>query len=467
LVYHVNGTIWLGTADTTVASYLGQHVRNVDLDGSTVVGKTTGTPIFDWCGGYEGAGHMWNGKIVGASTATPNIGVLLARTSEADEGGGANAQNADPRWFEDVQIIGHFTLAGLYDYASELLKYTRGKIWNYYSAGAPALIITNDNVRYAATSPNVTLSDAAGGSITDAQSCIDFKFWGVDIQNKAATLGSYNSNNFQASCIELWGAQEALFDGCFINAPSCDNFNLCWSTENASVQPERIVFSNGSFHSDNGTGASIKCGGTHGSLTVTNNRNVYNTLVDHTTGQITRLTVFGNDTKDTIVAGTLIGAHLIIQDALTVSTAFNGYLQTTGSGTISLPSTTSGVWITHDGATQSLNTGSFTGTLTGCTTSPTGTIEYTINEDLVTLEIPAITGTSNTTAATITGMAAECIPAAAQSCIGITTDNGTDVVSRISVSAAGTISLYNGVSSTFTGSGTKGVAACSITYRTS
>ena len=114
-----------------------------------------------------------------------------------------------------------------------------------------------------------------------------------------------------------------------------------------------------------------------------------------------------------------------------------------------------------------LNTGSFTGTLTGCTTSPTGTISFTLNEDLVTLEFPGISGTSDTTAATITGMPAECVPTNAQACIGITTDNGTNTVSHINISAGGTITLYTGTSATFTGSGTKGVAACTITYRTS
>lgn len=121
----------------------------------------------------------------------------------------------------------------------------------------------------------------------------------------------------------------------------------------------------------------------------------------------------------------------------------------------------------HNNDTLWLNVGSFTGTLTGCTTSPTGTISYTLNEDLVTLEFPGISGTSNTTAATITGMPAECVPTDVQACIGITTDNGANTISRINISAGGTITLYNGTSATFTGSGTKGVAACTITYRTS
>lgn len=474
LVYGVERSIWLGTTDTAASDWTKQHIRNVDLGGSVVYGYINDRPIFDWAGGSEGSRSMYNGKIVGSNSTNliPSCGVLLARTNELDELGAPNAQNADPSWFVNVQIVGHFLLAPLYNYASELMRWVNGKLWNYYTGKAPCLIITNDNVRYNATSDYVTLADDAAGGITDAQSCIDFKFWGTFIQGQSTgtAMGSYNGNGFQAACVELWGVQEALFDGCFFNSPINDA-HLNFVTESSSVQPARIVFTNGSFHSDNGTGASIKCGGTILSLTVTNNRNNYNTLVDHSTGQITRLTVYGNDTNDTIIADKLIGAHLVIQDALTVTTEFSGFIQTTGACTMSLPSDTtklSGTWITHNGATESLNTGSFTATLTGCTTSPTGTVKYTVNEDLVTCEIPAITATSNTTACTLSGWPSEILPANAQTCIAVVTDNGTTSIAKVNLSAAGTFTLYkDGSSAVFTGSGTKGIQACTITYRTS
>lgn len=57
-------------------------------------------------------------------------------------------------------------------------------------------------------------------------------------------------------------------------------------------------------------------------------------------------------------------------------------------------------------------TGTFTGTLTGMTAGTTGTITWTRNGNLVTLTaIAAITGTSNTTALTMTGLPANLQPA--------------------------------------------------------
>jgi hypothetical protein len=114
--------------------------------------------------------------------------------------------------------------------------------------------------------------------------------------------------------------------------------------------------------------------------------------------------------------------------------------------------------------------GSFTGTLTGCTTSPTGTILYSINGDIVTLHVPAITGTSNTTAATITGLPNAICPVATRIVPGIISDNGIEKIGLWSISSAGTITLYNAsggaLSTTFTNSGTKGIGlACSASFK--
>lgn len=113
-----------------------------------------------------------------------------------------------------------------------------------------------------------------------------------------------------------------------------------------------------------------------------------------------------------------------------------------------------------------INTGSYTGTLTGCTTSPTGTIEWSLTGDVVTLQIPTISGTSNSTSATITGMPASIRPSTASSGIGITVDSGTAAIGRIVVETTGTITLYNSVTAAgFTAAGTKGIQFSTITYR--
>lgn len=104
--------------------------------------------------------------------------------------------------------------------------------------------------------------------------------------------------------------------------------------------------------------------------------------------------------------------------------------------------------------------GSFTGTLTGCTTSPTGTIKFTRDGDQVSLYVAAdITGTSNTTAATITGIPAGLQPGNSQRFNCLVKDNTVNVAGYALV-AAGTMTLYTSAafgSTSFTGSGTKGL----------
>lgn len=109
--------------------------------------------------------------------------------------------------------------------------------------------------------------------------------------------------------------------------------------------------------------------------------------------------------------------------------------------------------------------GSFTGTLTGCTTSPTGSISYTVNGDLVTLVIPQINATSNSTAATVTGMPAAIRPTTTQQFLGIVQDNGTIKLAILALGSAGTLVLSNGTSATFTSSGAKGIDPCTVSYR--
>lgn len=103
----------------------------------------------------------------------------------------------------------------------------------------------------------------------------------------------------------------------------------------------------------------------------------------------------------------------------------------------------------------------------GTATTPTGTIIYQINNDIVTLEIPTITATSNaTTQPVLTGLPANLIPVDIQHCIGMCQDNSGTVISQIRVdNSGGTLTLFNGTNSTFTASNNKGVINCTITYR--
>jgi hypothetical protein len=112
----------------------------------------------------------------------------------------------------------------------------------------------------------------------------------------------------------------------------------------------------------------------------------------------------------------------------------------------------------------------FSATLTGCTTAPTGTAYYTRFGNTVTLTLPALTATSNTTSMTYTGLPAAIQPAQVQYfTIPALLDNGAFVTLKtdVSVTNTGTMTFQIGDSVTgFTGSGSKGVGhVFTITYQ--
>ncbi len=112
-------------------------------------------------------------------------------------------------------------------------------------------------------------------------------------------------------------------------------------------------------------------------------------------------------------------------------------------------------------------TGSFTGTLTGFTTTPTNTVSYARVGNLVTLRTLGNSATSNATTMTMTGMPANIRPTAAQQGIQLSVINsGTAADGLISVDVDGTISFFLGhsLSGAFTNSGTKGFLAFVISY---
>lgn len=114
--------------------------------------------------------------------------------------------------------------------------------------------------------------------------------------------------------------------------------------------------------------------------------------------------------------------------------------------------------------------GTFVGTATGLTTTPTCTFKYRVVDRIVTIICEAgITGTSNTTAFTITGVPAKARPATTARCRNVSvTDNTGKVPGEACISTTGTITFGMGaaLSATgFTNSGTKAIAAgFSLTY---
>jgi hypothetical protein len=108
----------------------------------------------------------------------------------------------------------------------------------------------------------------------------------------------------------------------------------------------------------------------------------------------------------------------------------------------------------------------FTITGTGFSANPTGTARYVRTGSVVTLFIPQLTGTSNTTTFTLTGIPARITPArdqTAQACR--VTNNGTDDWGIIIIDSSGTFDLFRtAAAAAWTGSGTKTLYETVVTY---
>lgn len=123
--------------------------------------------------------------------------------------------------------------------------------------------------------------------------------------------------------------------------------------------------------------------------------------------------------------------------------------------------------ITLPDADISIVQGTFTASLTGCTSVPTGSAVYSITNNVVTLFLPGLTGTSNTTACTVTGLPAAITPTTTHSGFSaVTTDNSANGSGTINVRSDNTIQLQvSPASAVFTNTGTKGLSAgVTVTY---
>lgn len=117
---------------------------------------------------------------------------------------------------------------------------------------------------------------------------------------------------------------------------------------------------------------------------------------------------------------------------------------------------------------MSPDTGTFTETYaTGFTTTPTASAVWTKMGNLVCLVLPTLSATSNATGFTITGLPTVIQAVRTQRVsIGGIQDNGTIVgTGGVSVTNSGTLTMtFNGSSTGFTGTGTKGLTASTFCY---
>jgi hypothetical protein len=113
----------------------------------------------------------------------------------------------------------------------------------------------------------------------------------------------------------------------------------------------------------------------------------------------------------------------------------------------------------------------FTCTITGCTTSPTGTGYFQRVGNMVTVTLPTITATSNATGLTYTFTQPTALPVpqrAQNVSINFLEDNTAATAGSVQVSSSGVFTFFKGANTSaaaWTNSGTKGLAAaCTFTY---
>ena len=164
------------------------------------------------------------------------------------------------------------------------------------------------------------------------------------------------------------------------------------------------------------------------------------------------------------------GAATLAPDGLTAKNIFaNGAAVLAGQIVLNIPA-----HCKYDGTQWQLlnpqrSAGSFTLTLTGMTGTVTGTVNYAILADSTTIFIgigSAITGTSNATTMTGTGIPASLATASGNyraTLLGV--DNGVNNTLNVSALNSTTwVFTYSSAIAVFTGSGTKGINASSFSY---
>lgn len=143
-LYRCDKSLWFGINSADANWDSSKVVENVSGYGAIIWGRTGGKPVIDLAGAF---GTKWNGiTIYGNGTLTPNVGVLISRS------GNANGDNpsAGAHRFTDVNIHGDFSLACMYNYGSEINYLTN--CYFYQNSGKTVYLITSNNARFAVTS---------------------------------------------------------------------------------------------------------------------------------------------------------------------------------------------------------------------------------------------------------------------------------------------------------------------------
>ena len=121
----------------------------------------------------------------------------------------------------------------------------------------------------------------------------------------------------------------------------------------------------------------------------------------------------------------------------------------------------------RDALDVAITTGTFTATGAGFVAAPTGTARYAKVQDLVLLFLPELSGTSNATSFTITGMPAVITPTQTSNHVVTVTDTTTDIYSLLRLTASSTtITMLSALQADglWGSTGTKSLYAVMVAY---
>lgn len=195
-------------------------------------------------------------------------------------------------------------------------------------------------------------------------------------------------------------------------------------------------------------------------------------------GTNNRLNISGNSLQGNMAPGgirlasTISDCTVIANNNVMQTTSTDAAVRISGStiGSLSLSGTAGNSSVPFQQDTSTItwaNTGSFVLTAVGCTTSPTVNAQYSITGNLVTLTIPPISGTSNSTSFSLSGLPAFLQPLTTANVFTIRgTDNSATATNvGLNITTSSTIVLQNNdTTAGWTASGTKGINKSTVTY---
>jgi hypothetical protein len=278
--------------------------------------------------------------------------------------------------------------------------------------------------------------------------------------NEIGLLGTdYNGNHVHSNAIRqnhvgiklVWSSAGTIISGNTIESARAGSTYAIWllSASSVIVQGNRMEYTVGTVH------ILIDYDGTHVAQ--------FNQLIGNVfEGTIASITLGDGAGTDQILGTFIVGGR---GAAVTINSDATDTVATLEGGAFPSVPTDNGsqTYLTREGNL------SWSAGITGLTTNPTATFKYARRGDEAIIWIQQLTGTSNTTACTLTGLPALITPKAnTQTMLAPIFDNGVLAVGAVAISTGGVITLSKGLGGAgndFTAAGAKGISPIVLVYK--